>query len=170
MGRAEPVSADVTSAARAPRSQGRVPRVFLRRALGVLLYERCSPLELGAGVALGTLVGMTPFYGLHLCLAVALAALLRVNMAGAALATQISNPLFAPVLVLASVRVGTLLGAGAAAAPIGPLGGGPGFLRAWLVGGVILGAGAGLVLGAAAGGIRALFLSRSRAAGAPGSP
>jgi uncharacterized protein (DUF2062 family) len=160
----------VTSAARAPRSEGRAPRVFLRRAIGVLLYERCSPLELGAGVAVGTIVGMTPFYGLHLCLAVALAALLRVNMAGAALATQISNPLFAPVLVLASVRVGTLLGVGAAAAPIGPLGGGPGFLRAWMVGGVILGAGAGLVLGAAAGGIRALFLSRSRAAGAPGRP
>jgi uncharacterized protein (DUF2062 family) len=135
----------------------RKPSELLRRAVDVLARENSSPLRLGAGVAIGTLIGMTPLYGFHLVLAVGLAALLRVNLAGAALATQISNPVLAPALVLLSVRVGNWMGAGS---PALAAAGSPGFLKAWAAGGLALGAGAGILLGTLAGGWRALLLAR----------
>lgn len=137
---------------------------FVRRTLGMLVHEHSSPLQLGAGVALGAFLGTTPLYGLHLVLALGLAALLRVNLAGAALGTQISNPLFAPFLALASVRVGTWMGIGGAAASVGGAAAGTRLFEAWLAGGLVLGVACGLVLGTAAGAVRALVLfRRSRA-------
>lgn len=138
-------------------------RSFWRRVVSIFLHERCSPLELGAGVALGTMVGMTPFYGMHLGIALMLAALLRVNLAGAALATQISNPLLAPILIVASVRLGVWLGFGAGSFQVESAQGLVVF-RAWLVGGLILGVASGLILGLITGGTRAyLIRRRSRA-------
>ena len=138
----------------------RAIRSFWRRVVSILVHERCSPLELGAGVALGTMIGMTPFYGMHLGLALMLAALLRVNLAGAALATQISNPLLAPILILASVRIGAWLDLGAGSFHVESVSGLVVF-RAWLVGGLILGVASGLVLGLIAGGTRAYLIRRS---------
>ncbi len=144
------------------RPKIRVKR-FLKRSLTYLLKERSSPLQLGAGVALGTLIGMTPFYGLHLVLALALAAPLRVNIAGAALATQISNPFLAPFLVFASMRIGAWLGFGGAGTEGGVAASSAHLLEAWLAGGLVLGVVCGLVLGLIAGGLRALMLGRPRA-------
>ncbi len=139
-------------------------RSFWRRVVSIFVHERCSPLELGAGVALGTMVGMTPFYGMHLGIALLLAALLRVNLAGAALATQISNPLLAPILIVASVRIGGWLGLGSGSFQVESTLGLVVF-RAWLVGGLILGVASGLILGLIAGGTRAYLIRRHPRAG-----
>ena len=70
----------------------------LRKAYTRFLKIRGNPREIALGFALGLLVGMTPFMGLHTALAVPLAALLKWNKFSAALAVWISNPLSAPVI------------------------------------------------------------------------
>jgi hypothetical protein len=141
-------------------------RRFLSRTVQLTLRGHSTPLQVGAGVALGTVIGLTPLYGLHVLLALALAAALRINIAGAALATQISNPFFAPFLIVASVRIGNWMGVGEGGVSLGP--GVTQLIRAWLAGGLALGTALGLLLGVLAGLARAAALSRRRALGAGG--
>jgi len=141
-----------------------VRRFSLQRLLDFLVSERSSPLQIGAGVALGGFLALTPFYGVHVWLALVLAGLLRVNPAGALLATQISNPLFAPALIVASVKVGGWMGFGPAAGVPNAAAKGFGYFQAWLAGGVLLGVVVGLALGILAGGVRLLVLRRRGAA------
>lgn len=71
--------------------------------------------NIAAGLALGVALGMTPFYGLHIVIAVALASLLSVNLFAAAIGTLVSNPWTAPPLWLATYYVGVeMLGQGGA--------------------------------------------------------
>jgi uncharacterized protein (DUF2062 family) len=70
----------------------------LRKAYYRFLKIRGNPREIALGFALGLMVGMTPFMGLHTAIAVSLAALFKWNKFSAALAVWISNPLSAPVL------------------------------------------------------------------------
>jgi hypothetical protein len=149
------------------RERGRFAlRRFVSRAIDLIFRGHSTPLQVGAGVALGTVIGLTPLYGLHLAMALALAAALRINIAGAALATQISNPLFAPFLIAASVRTGHWMGVGGGG--MGIEAGIPQVLGAWLAGGLALGAALGLLLGVLAGLARAAALSRQRIPGAGG--
>ena len=141
-------------------------RRFLSRAIDLALRGHSTPLQVGAGVALGTLIGLTPLYGLHVLMALALAAALRINIAGAALATQISNPLFAPFLIVASVRLGNWMGVGEGGVSFGA--GVSLLIWAWLAGGLALGVALGLLLGVLAGLARSVALSRHRAPGAGG--
>lgn len=82
----------------------------MRRRLAALVHhlktEHTEPARLGWAVALGVFVGVLPLYGLHLPLCVGLALLLRLNKATTVLASQISLPLFAPVLVAAGIAIG----------------------------------------------------------------
>jgi uncharacterized protein (DUF2062 family) len=74
-----------------------------------------SPTRLGISVGIGLFIGSLPIYGLHtwLCLAVCLP--LRLDAVAACLASNISNPLVAPFLILAEVTLGSYLLHGEAA-------------------------------------------------------
>ena len=67
---------------------------------------RGNPREIALGFALGLAVGMTPFMGLHMAIAVPLAALFKWNKFSAALAVWVSNPLTAPVVYGIAYYVG----------------------------------------------------------------
>ncbi len=137
--------------------------MWIRQGLRRMLQENSTPLRLGAGAALGTFIGLTPLYGLHIILVLALAPVLRVNLPAALLASQISNPLLAPLLIYASVWLGEWLGAGSGPAIALDGSKGAGFVRAWFVGGTVLGVLAGLALGAAVALLRAVLCRRWQA-------
>jgi len=118
-----------------------------------LRTEGDTPWRVAASVALGVLVGNTPFYGLHLPMCIALARLLRLSRIRAYLAAHVNNPLTFPFLIYLQVGVGNWLFTGRwlgidldelRQLRLVDLG------RDLLVGSVVVGAGLGLLLGAAA--------------------
>jgi uncharacterized protein (DUF2062 family) len=78
----------------------------LRKAYYRFLKIRGNPREIALGFALGAFVGMSPFMGLHMAIAVPFAALFKWNKFSAALAVWISNPLSAPVIYSITYYVG----------------------------------------------------------------
>ncbi|MDR6757296.1 uncharacterized protein (DUF2062 family) [Mycoplana sp. BE70] len=77
-----------------------------------ILRLSASPHAVAVGVAAGTLSAFTPFLGLHVVLAVALAHVLAGNIIAAALSTAIANPLTLPLIWAGTLEVGeSLLGA-----------------------------------------------------------
>jgi uncharacterized protein len=70
------------------------------------LKIRGSPHEIAMGFALGLFIGMSPFMGLHMAVAVFLAALLGYNKLAAGISVWISNPVTAPVLYGMTYYVG----------------------------------------------------------------
>jgi uncharacterized protein (DUF2062 family)/2-polyprenyl-3-methyl-5-hydroxy-6-metoxy-1,4-benzoquinol methylase len=136
------------------------PLQGLRALVRHLRTEHATPGRLAAAVALGLFVGCLPVYGLHLPLCLGLALALRLNKATTYLAANVSNPLFLPFLVFASVQIGTRTISGAWL----PLGlhdleavGARRFLGAWILGSGEVGA-----LLAAIGGAATLRLARGR--------
>jgi uncharacterized protein (DUF2062 family) len=121
----------------------------LRRTYDRFVRIRGNPREIGRGFALGLFVGMSPFLGLHMAIAVFLAALLKWNKIAAATGVWISNPLTAPFLYSATFFTGTrFLGLKKGAMPPLPMnltefvalfGQAPEFFWILTVGGVILG-------------------------------
>jgi uncharacterized protein (DUF2062 family) len=113
-----------------------------------------DPRHVAAAFGLGVFLGYTPFFGFQTMLALGLSILLRLPFAYLWLGTEISNPLFATPLTLASVSVGrSVLRAPAGAS---------GLSAAWLVGASIVGPALG-----GAGGLGAYAVARhSRARGA----
>ncbi len=79
-------------------------RMWRRLRGGELSRGRTS-----ASVAVGLFIGSLPLYGLHLPLCLAVCIPLRLDALVAYLAANISNPLFAPFLVMSEVEVGSLL-------------------------------------------------------------
>jgi uncharacterized protein (DUF2062 family)/trans-aconitate methyltransferase len=71
--------------------------------------EGASPARQAAAIGLGLLIGSSPFYGLHLLLAVTLGGLLRLNRLKVYLAANISNPFVAPFLIATEIQVGSWL-------------------------------------------------------------
>jgi uncharacterized protein (DUF2062 family)/2-polyprenyl-3-methyl-5-hydroxy-6-metoxy-1,4-benzoquinol methylase len=59
-----------------------------------------------ASVGAGAFIGCLPLYGFHLLLVIVIGKVLRLNRLQMYLAANISNPLFAPVLILAEVQTG----------------------------------------------------------------
>ena len=126
-----------------PRSLRASLRAFWHR----VLREHASPGRLAAAVAVGVLVGCSPFFGLHLWIGLGLAWALRLNRVAVFLGSQISIPPIAPFLGFASVEIGSRLlegrwiGLAPADFSLGRL---PTmfrvFLLDWIVGGVIVGA------------------------------
>lgn len=68
-----------------------------------------TPRRAAASVAVGLFIGCTPLYGAHLALCAALCAALRLDLVVAGVASNISNPLFAPFLVTAEIELGSLI-------------------------------------------------------------
>lgn len=67
---------------------------------------RGNPREIALGFALGIFVGMTPYMGFHMAIAVFLAALFKWNKIAAAMGGWVSNPLTAPFIYSATFYVG----------------------------------------------------------------
>ncbi len=81
----------------------------LRNRFELLKEEHATAGRLGLAVAAGVLIGCTPFLGLQLLLALALAPLLRLNRIAVLLGLQISAPPITPFLLFANAQVGALL-------------------------------------------------------------
>src|SRR5438552_3250479 len=97
--------------AEGPATASRIARARARvhAWLGALLDEHSSPGRLAAAALVGAIVGVTPFFGLHLPLCVGLAWLLRLNKVTVYAAANISIPPTAPFLGYAAVQVGARL-------------------------------------------------------------
>src|SRR4051794_4502526 len=89
------------------------PRAGWRRAGGYLLarLKRLpgTPHAIAAGLATGVAVSLTPFLGLHLALAVALAWLTGGNLLAAGFGTLVSNPWTLPLIWTVTYRLGCLV-------------------------------------------------------------
>ncbi|MFN2447257.1 MAG: DUF2062 domain-containing protein [Vicinamibacterales bacterium] len=82
---------------------------FFPRLVQDLRTEGGGPRRDAAAIGLGAMIGCTPFFGFHLLLVIALGRLLRLNRLKMYLASNISNPLMAPALILVEIQVGAWL-------------------------------------------------------------
>lgn len=78
----------------------------LKKAYARFVKIRGNPKEIALGFALGVFVGMTPYMGLHMAIAVFFAALFKWNPIAAAMGAWVSNPLTAPFIYGATFYVG----------------------------------------------------------------
>jgi uncharacterized protein (DUF2062 family) len=127
-------------------------------ALWRALRGQGSPRRLGLSVGLGLFIGCQPLYGLHLPLCVLVCLPFRLDAVVAYLAANISNPLLAPLLLLAEVEIGSLLLHGAPVAfdlAAARNKGVAGFVEEAVLGSIVLGAVLGLL-----GGALAAFIAR----------
>lgn len=70
---------------------------------------RASPHAIAGGMALGLFIGMSPFFGLHVITAIALAALFKWSKISALIGVQITNALTAPMIYPINYWVGVKL-------------------------------------------------------------
>ncbi|MEE2827765.1 MAG: DUF2062 domain-containing protein [Myxococcota bacterium] len=84
-------------------------RRFTHKAWWLLLHEHSSPGRLAAAVFVGVVIGVSPFYGFHIALALVLAWMLRLNKLVVWLATNVSFPVISPFFAAASIQVGYLI-------------------------------------------------------------
>jgi len=97
-------------------SDERPPKLWreeLKRAYLELRGARVTPLRGALSVALGLWVGSIPAFGLHTPVVLALCLWLRLDGLLAWVASNVSNPFFAPFLVMGEVQVGALVMTGA---------------------------------------------------------
>src|SRR5262245_21088221 len=84
-----------------------------RRRGKILLLEllgREEPIErVAAAIALGVALGLSPFLGFHLLLAIGLATVFRLNRIDAALGTLVGNPWTFPPVFALGYRLGRAL-------------------------------------------------------------
>ena len=76
-----------------------------------------TPHSIAAGVAAGVFSSFTPFMGLHILLAIAIAWLVAGNLPAAALGTMAGNPLTFPLIWASTWEVGHKIAPGAQHAP-----------------------------------------------------
>jgi uncharacterized protein (DUF2062 family) len=74
-----------------------------------LMRGHRSPRDIALALAIGVWIGVSPLWGLHTILAVALSVLFRLNTPAVLLGTMISNPWLAPLIILVSLEVGVFL-------------------------------------------------------------
>lgn len=74
-----------------------------------ILRLNSSPHSIAIGVAAGAASSFTPFFGLHIVLAVVIASILSGNVLAAAITTVLANPITIPVILTASYEIGTAL-------------------------------------------------------------
>lgn len=89
------------------------PRKGFRRgprymALRILRLSS-SPHSIAIGVAAGAASSFTPFFGLHIIIAVALASVFSGNLLAAAITTALANPVTIPMILTASYELGTVI-------------------------------------------------------------
>ena len=89
------------------------PSMGLRRVLFYFWYRilrlKGTPESVAAGLACGVAVSFTPFIGLHFLLALALAFVLRANLAAAMIGTIVGNPWTFPLIWSILLQTGRLI-------------------------------------------------------------
>jgi uncharacterized protein (DUF2062 family) len=80
-----------------------------RQAWRRLRGGELTPWRAALSVGVGLLIGMTPAYGLHLLIVIAVCVPLRLDTGVAYLAANISMPFLAPFITFAEVEAGALL-------------------------------------------------------------
>jgi len=85
------------------------PIPLTRRLFHGMRTEGAGPGREAVAVAVGFFIGCTPLYGLHLILVFFVGWLVRLNRLKMYIAANISNPLFAPLLVLVEIQAGAWL-------------------------------------------------------------
>ncbi|SEK63557.1 hypothetical protein SAMN04487976_103157 [Xaviernesmea oryzae] len=68
-----------------------------------------SPHKIALGAAAGTASAMTPFVGLHVLIALAVAYLCSASLVSAAIATALANPLTIPLILFVTYEIGAAL-------------------------------------------------------------
>lgn len=135
-------------------------RRMMRKLGHLLLREHTEPRALALAVFVGVMIGASPFYIFHTLLVLVFAFALRLNKLAVWVASNISMPLFAPPLTLASMQVGnylmkgvwlplTVAGMKDLLASLGGFELGLDLWIAWLVGSLPVGAVLGAMLGGA---------------------
>jgi uncharacterized protein (DUF2062 family) len=85
----------------------------LRAAWKRLRGGELTPVRAALSVAVGLFIGVTPLYGLHLLLVMAVCLPLRLDVPVSYLAANISMPLISPLLGLIEVELGSFVRTGA---------------------------------------------------------
>ena len=86
----------------------------MRRIVHQLRTEGGTPARDAVAIGTGVFVGCSPFYGLHLAICWLAGRLLRLNRLKMYLASNVSNPVMAPFLILAELQAGAWIRRGAA--------------------------------------------------------
>jgi uncharacterized protein (DUF2062 family)/trans-aconitate methyltransferase len=86
----------------------------VRELLYRMRIEGDTPGRQAGAVALGVIIGCTPFYGLHLALSALFAKLLRLNIVLTYLAAHISLPGTLPFMIFGEIQIGRWLRGGGA--------------------------------------------------------
>src|SRR5262249_33720069 len=81
----------------------------LRDRFERLIQEHGSAERLGVAVAIGVLIGCTPFLGFQVLLAIAVGTLFKLNRIALLLGVQVSTPPITPFLMFANAQVGAVL-------------------------------------------------------------
>ncbi len=71
--------------------------------------EDATPRGLGIAVAVGVLIGCSPFWGLQLALALLVAWIFRLNKLAVLIGAQVSTPPFTPLFIVGTAQLGELL-------------------------------------------------------------
>lgn len=79
---------------------------FFRKAYVRFVKMRGEPREIARGLAIGIMVGMTPFLGFHTIAAVFVAAIWKSSKIAAAVGVFVTNPLTAPLIYPVTYMVG----------------------------------------------------------------
>lgn len=87
------------------RGFGRVLRYYSKR----ILRLRATPHAIAAGVAAGVFAGFTPFLGLHIVMAAAIAWIIGGNLVASAIATFVCNPVTVAFMWGATYEVGRFI-------------------------------------------------------------
>ncbi len=87
-------------------------RAGLRAAWARLRGGELTPWRAGASVAVGALIGLTPLYGAHLPLVLAVCLLLKLDARVGAVASNVSIPPTAPFIAVAEIQLGALVRTG----------------------------------------------------------
>src|SRR3954453_10511796 len=80
----------------------------MRRLVRDLRTEASGPAREATAIGVGVFIGSLPLYGFHLAICLAAGWLLRLNRLKLYMAANISNPLMAPMLILAELQTGAL--------------------------------------------------------------
>jgi uncharacterized protein (DUF2062 family) len=84
-------------------------RAKLRERWETLKNEHASPLEIGIGVAVGSIIACSPLWGLQTLLVFVVAWVFRLNRIAVLLGSTVSFPLVAPFLLFAAAQLGEFL-------------------------------------------------------------
>ncbi len=84
-----------------------------------ILRLNSTPHSIAVGVAAGAASAFTPFFGLHIVLAMILASVFSGNLVAAVITTALANPITIPMILTASYEIGTALTGPQAGASVG---------------------------------------------------